>query len=147
MATSDWSKKSSDAPGALRRQWRADRALRPAMRSPRRTDPSRVLQRQFWRQLATGITSPPPWKGLNKPHRQERRWSTAWSPEQIAQRLKIDFPDDESMRVSHEAIYQSLLIEGRGALKRELVACLRNGRAFASGRRQITQQGPWPRHC
>jgi len=54
---------------------------------------------------------PPAWKGLNKPHRQDRRWSTAWSPEQIAQRLKVEFPDDESMRISHEAIYQSLFIE------------------------------------
>ena len=55
---------------------------------------------------------------------------TAWSPEQIANRLKVDFPDDESMRISHEAIYQALYIEGRGALKRELVACLRTGRAL-----------------
>ena len=77
---------------------------------------------------------PPPWKGLNKPHRQDRRWSTAWSPEQIAQRLKVEFPDDESMRISHEAIYQSLFIEGRGALKRELVTCLRTGRALRAPR-------------
>ena len=76
----------------------------------------------------------PPWKGLNKPHRQDRRWSTAWSPEQIAQRLKMEFPDDESMRISHEAIYQSLFIEGRGALKRELVTCLRTGRALREPR-------------
>jgi transposase, IS30 family len=76
----------------------------------------------------------PPWKGLNKPHRQDRRWSTAWSPEQIAQRLTVDFPDDESMRISHEAIYQSLFIEGRGALKRELVTCLRTGRALREPR-------------
>src|SRR3954463_1367042 len=76
----------------------------------------------------------PPWKGLNKPHRQDRRWSTAWSPEQIANRLEVDFPDDESMRISHEAIYQSLFIEGRGALKRELVACLRTGRALREPR-------------
>ena len=267
MATADWSRKTSDAPEGLRRQWRADRALRPAMRSPGRPDPSRAVQRQFWRLIATGITSaeaslavgvsvpvgarwfrhaggmppislteptgryltfeereeiailrakdqgvreiaraigrdpgtisrelrrnaatrggkqeyratvaqwkaqqaakrpkiaklvensrlreyvqdrlagnvrrpdgtivpgpkPPPWKGLNKPHRQDRRWSTAWSPEQIAQRLKVEFPDDESMRISHEAIYQSLFIEGRGALKRELVTCLRTGRAL-----------------
>ena len=78
--------------------------------------------------------TPPPWKGLNKPHRQDRRWATAWSPEQIAHRLKVDYPDDESMRISHEAIYQSLFIQGRGALKRELVACLRTGRALREPR-------------
>ena len=70
------------------------------------------------------------WKGLNKPHRQDRRWVKAWSPEQISNRLPIDFPDDESMRISHEAIYQSLFIEGRGALRRELILCLRTGRAL-----------------
>lgn len=271
MATADWSRKTGDAPRELRRQWRADRALRPAMRSPGRPDPSRVVQRQFWRLIATGVTTveaslavgvswpvgarwfrhaggmppiclseptgrylrfaereeiailrargkgvreiaraigrdpgtisrelrrnaatrggqheyragvaqwkaqqaakrpktaklvknprlrgyvqerlagnvrgpdgtlvagptPPPWKGLNKPHRADRRWSLAWNPEQIAHRLKIDFPDDESMRISHEAIYQSLFIEGRGALKRELVTCLRTGRALRQPR-------------
>ncbi|WP_443732116.1 IS30 family transposase [Streptantibioticus silvisoli] len=74
------------------------------------------------------------WKGLNKPRRQDRRWVTAWSPEQISHRLRADFPDDESMRISHEAIYQALFIEGRGALKRELVACLRTGRALRTPR-------------
>jgi hypothetical protein len=84
----------------------------------------------------TIVTGPrtPPWKGLNKPFRQDRRWVTAWSPEQIANRITLDFPDDESMRISHEAIYQSLFIEGRGALKRELVACLRTGRALRQPR-------------
>lgn len=262
-----------ERPAGARRQWAADRALRPAMRSPGRPEPSRAVQRDFWRLIATGITTveaagevgvswpvasrwfrhaggmaplsldeptgrylsfaereeiallraqgkgvrqiareigrdpgtvsrevrrnaatrsgkhvyravvaqwkaqqaakrpktaklvtndrlreyvqdrlagnvrrpdgtivagptPPPWKGLNKPHRQDRRWSTAWSPEQIAQRLKIDFPDDESMRISHEAIYQSLFIEGRGALKRELVTCLRTGRALREPRQR-----------
>ncbi len=72
----------------------------------------------------------PEWKGRNKPHRKDRRWANAWSPEQIAARLKIDFPEDESMRISHEAIYQSLYVESRGGLKRELVACLRTGRAL-----------------
>ncbi|MFI1524019.1 IS30 family transposase [Kitasatospora cineracea] len=76
----------------------------------------------------------PPWKGLNKPHRQDRRWATAWNPEQISHRLKADFPEDDSMRISHEAIYQALFIEGRGALKRELVACLRTGRALREPR-------------
>ena len=260
-----------DRPEGARRQWAADRALRPAMRSPGRPEPSRAVQREFWRLIATGITTvqasagvgvswpvgarwfrhaggmtplsldepagrylsfaereviallkardksvreiarevgrdpatvsrelrrnaatrggkpvyravvaqwkaqqaakrpktaklvgnerlreyvqdrlaghvrrrdgtivegpdTPPWRGLNKPHRQDRRWSRAWSPEQIAQRLKVDFPDDESMRISHEAIYQSLFIAGRGALKRELVTCLRTGRALRQPR-------------
>ena len=57
------------------------------------------------------------WKGLNKPHRADRRWATAWSPEQISRRLVVDFPDDEDIRISHEAIYQALYIQGRGALK------------------------------
>ncbi|WP_409483479.1 IS30 family transposase [Arsenicicoccus dermatophilus] len=77
---------------------------------------------------------PPQWKGLNKPQRTDRRWSTAWSPEQISQRLRIDFPHDEGMRISHEAIYQSLCIEGRGALKRGLVTCRRTGRALRQPR-------------
>ncbi|MEE6180085.1 IS30 family transposase, partial [Mycobacterium sp. 050134] len=65
----------------------------------------------------------PRWKGRNKGRRQDRRWATAWSPEQIAHRLLVDFPDDGSMRISHETIYRSLYVQGRGALRRELVAC------------------------
>jgi IS30 family transposase len=59
-----------------------------------------------------------------------------WSPEQIAARLVEDFPDDEQMRISHEAIYQALFIQGRGALRRELTACLRTGRALRKPRRR-----------
>lgn len=69
-------------------------------------------------------------QGRNKPHRQDRRCSTAWSPEQISKRLRVEFPDDESMQIRHEAIYQSLFVQERGALKRELVAALRTGRAL-----------------
>lgn len=69
-------------------------------------------------------------KGRNKPRRGDRKWVNGWSPEQISCRLKADFPDDDSMRISHEAIYQALFIQGRGALKRELVGCLRTGRAL-----------------
>src|SRR5690348_4017166 len=57
VATADWSLKTSDVPEGRRRQWRADRALRPAMRSPGRPHPSRVVQRQFWRLIATGVTT------------------------------------------------------------------------------------------
>ena len=81
-----------------------------------------------------------PWKGRNKPRRQDRRWVNGWSPEQIAARLRIDFPDDASMRISHEAIYQALFIQGRGALKRELVACLRTGRALRVPRARARQR-------
>lgn len=94
------------------------------------------LAGQLQHEDGTMIAGPttPAWKGLNKPHRGDRKWSLAWSPEQISNRLRLDFPDDKSMRISHEAIYQSLYIEGRGALKRELVAALRTGRALRKPR-------------
>jgi IS30 family transposase len=83
-----------------------------------------------------------PWKGRNKAHRGDRAWVTAWSPEQIARRLPMDFPDDETMRISHEAIYQALYVETRGALKRDLVGCLRRGRALRVPRAR-TRQKAW----
>ncbi len=70
------------------------------------------------------------WIGRRHGPRKDRRWAKAWSPEQISNRLRVDFPDDGSMRISHEAIYQSLYVQGRGALRRELTACLRTGRAL-----------------
>jgi IS30 family transposase len=82
----------------------------------------------------------PAWKGRNQARRQDRRWANAWSPEQIASRLRADFPDDESMRISHEAIYQALYVQGRGALRRELVACLRTGRALRVPRARARQR-------
>ena len=84
----------------------------------------------------------PKWTGRNKPHRGDRSWVQGWSPEQISNRLKIDFPDDETMRISHEAIYQALYVDGRGALRRELVACLRTGRALRVPRAR-TRQRAW----
>lgn len=91
----------------------------------------------------------PDWKGRNKPHRNDRRWANAWSPEQISARLKIDFPEDESMRISHEAIYQALYVESRGGLKREpwpafapAVPCVSHGRGPATSR-AVTS----PRRC
>ena len=81
-----------------------------------------------------------PFIGRNKPHRGDRKWVQGWSPEQIAHRLRVDFPDDLSMRISHEAIYQALYIQGRGALKRELVSYLRTGRALRTPRARAQAQ-------
>ena len=70
------------------------------------------------------------WNGRRHGRRKDRRWAKSWSPEQIANRLRVDFPDDQLMRISHEAIYRALYVQGRGALHRELTACLRTGRAL-----------------
>jgi transposase, IS30 family len=60
--------------------------------------------------------------------RVEQLLAERWSPEQIAARLKREFPDDQGMQVSHETIYQSLFVQARGALRKDLAACLRTGR-------------------
>lgn len=118
-------------------QWHAERrASRPKIAKLAANDPFREYVQD---RLAGAITKPDGnlvpgpdvrWIGRRHGRRQDRRWAKSWSPEQIARRLVIDFPDDESMRISHEAIYQALYVQGRGALKRELVACLRTGRAL-----------------
>jgi len=64
-----------------------------------------------------------------------------WSPRQIARRLQRDFPSDTTMRVSHETIYKSLYVQGRGELRRELAACLRTGRARRRPRGRIERHG------
>jgi IS30 family transposase len=81
------------------------------------------------------------WKSRRHGPRQSRRWANAWSPEQIARRLPIDSPDDETMRISHEAIYQALFVQGRGALRRELTACLRSGRVLRTPRARTRGRG------
>ena len=81
------------------------------------------------------------WNGRRHGRRKPRRWARSWSPEQIANRLLVDYPDDESMRVSHEAIYQALYVQGRGALRRELAACLRTGRALRVPRARTRGRG------
>jgi IS30 family transposase len=67
-----------------------------------------------------------------------------WSPEEIACRLRMDFPDDPMMWVSHETIYQSLFVQGRGELRRELHRCLRSGRAQRRPRNGWATRGAIP---
>ncbi|MER9826746.1 helix-turn-helix domain-containing protein, partial [Mesorhizobium sp. M0115] len=118
-------------------QWHADRASRRPRPGKLAVNPA--LREYVEERLAGKVTNPHGasfegpkvvWKKRRAVHRQSRRWSTAWSPEQIAHRLQIDYPEDQTMRISHETIYQSLYIQGRGALRRELTACLRSGRAL-----------------
>ena len=60
-----------------------------------------------------------------------------WSPQEIAARLREEFPDQPGMQASHETIYRALFIQGRGALRKELASCLRTGRAIRRPRRRV----------
>ncbi len=129
-------------------QWHADRrAKRPKAAKLAAND---TLHRYVQDRLAGVVTAPDGalvpgpdvrWIGRRHGRRKDRRWAKSWSPEQIANRLRVDFPNDESMRISHEAIYQALYVQGRGALRRELTACLRTGRALRVPRARTTGRG------
>ena len=64
-----------------------------------------------------------------------------WSPQQVSQRLRVEFPADPMMRVSHETIYQSIYVQGRGALRKELAECLRTGRAIRRNQSRLDKDG------
>jgi IS30 family transposase len=102
------------------RAWRADERARRRARRPKsaKLAASPRLRREVQRLL-----------GLR------------WSPQQIAARLILDHPDDPEMRVSHETIYQSLFVQGRGALRKELARCLRTGRAQRRPQRRTNGSG------
>lgn len=130
-------------------QWHADRAARRPKSG--RLAANAALRTYVQERLAGLVVAPdgtaahgpvvPPWKGRRHGRRQDRRWTKAWSPEQIASRLRLDFPDDTTMRISHEAIYQALYVQGRGALRRELSACLRTGRVLRVPRARTRGRG------
>jgi IS30 family transposase len=129
-------------------QWHAERrARRP---KPAKLAVNPVLRRYVQDRLSGAVQRPDgiavdgpavKWIGRRHGRRRDRRWARSWSPEQISNRLRLDFPDDESMRVSPEAIYQSLYVQGRGALRRELTACLRTGRALRVPRARVRGRG------
>ena len=129
-------------------QWHADQSARRPKLSKLAIDPR---LRDYVQDRLAGLIAAPDgeaipgpkvaWKGRRAVHRQNRRWGKAWSPEQICRRLRLDFPEDETMRISHEAIYQALYVQGRGALRRELTACLRTGRALRVPRARTGKTG------
>jgi IS30 family transposase len=129
-------------------QWHAERAARRPKRAKLATNPA--LRAYVGDRLAGAVVAPGgaavagpavPWRGRRHGRRQRRRWGMAWSPQQIAERLRLDYADDVTMRISHEAIYQALYVQGRGALKRELTACLRTGRALRVPRARSRGRG------
>jgi IS30 family transposase len=133
---------------ATNAQWHADRRARRPKTSKLASD---ERLRGYVQDRLGGLVKRPDgtpvagpdvaWVGRRHGRRTDRRWATSWSPEQIAHRLRVDFPDDESMRISHEAIYQALYVQGRGALRRELTACLRTGRALRVPRARTQARG------
>jgi IS30 family transposase len=65
-----------------------------------------------------------------------------WSPEEIARRLKLEFPTEPAMQLSHETIYQSLYVQGKGELRRELARCLRYGHTTRQSQGRVKKSGP-----
>jgi IS30 family transposase len=129
-------------------QWHADRRARRPKAVKLAVNPE--LRRYVQDHLSGAVARPSGlavagpdvrWIGRRHGRRKDRRWARSWSPQQISNRLRLDFPNDESMRVSHEAIYQSLFVQGRGALRRELTSCLRTGRALRVPRVRVRGRG------
>jgi IS30 family transposase len=101
------------------RSWRAHQRARQCARRPK-------TPKLSCRRLAAQVT----------------RWlQDWWSPQEISHRLRMEFPDDPMMHVSHETIYQSLFVQGRGELRRELTRCLRTGRIKRRPRRWSENMG------
>ena len=111
-----WGRMESRATTA---QWHADRqARRPKVAKLAANDTLRTYVQD---RLAGVIATPDgtavpgpsvPWIGRRHGRRTDRRWAAAWSPQQIANRLRIEFPEDASMRICHEAIDQALYVQG-----------------------------------
>jgi IS30 family transposase len=95
-----------------RHRYRAHHADRAALRRGRRPKPSKLAENPELRAVV------------------EEKLKDWWSPQQVVLWLKRTYPDNQEMQVSHETIYLSLFVQGKGALRRELTECLRTGRAY-----------------
>ncbi len=128
--------------------YRAITAQRHAERAARRKNPAKLAvnaaSRTYVQDRLAGLVVTPSgaavpgptvsWKGRRHGPRQNRRWASAWSPKRMAHRLWLDSRDDETMRIGLETIYQSLYIQGRGALRLWL--------ELGQDRRVIVRHGP-----
>ena len=109
-----------------RDRYRAARAHSRSFGTARRPKPTKLAERP---ELAARVA-----EGL----------MALWSPEKIAAQLRADFAGDPMMWVSHETIYQSLFVQGRGELRKELHRCLRSGRAERRPRHRLERRGQIP---
>src|SRR5271155_423592 len=112
------------ANGGIRR-YGAWRAHCRAESSARRPKPAKLAHPPLVRQVTTWLEK-------------------LWSPQEIAERLRLEYPDDPMMQVSHETIYQSLFVQGRGELRRELARCLRSGRTARRHQGRVETRGKIP---
>jgi IS30 family transposase len=111
------------ARGGGRRAYRALAAERGAQRRARRPKPGKLSRSP---RLLAAVEA-----GLR----------ARWSPEQISARLRLEYPEDPEMRISHETIYQSLFVQSRGELRRQLSAHLRTGRSRRRSRARPDDRG------
>jgi transposase, IS30 family len=120
------------------------RSASTVSREARRNGTGRAYRASMAQHLAEDrARRPKPAKlAVNGPLREwvEDRLGRCWSPQQVSARLKAEFPGRPEMRVSAETTCQSLYVQGRGALRRELAACLRSGRAARRPRRPAGQE-------
>lgn len=124
------------APSTIQRELRRNQGNGPKYRPRRTTRPPRKAHAYSPTQ-AQGHTDrrmarPKPGKLQHNPKLAflvESRLRLGHSPVQVMQRLRMDFPDNDAMQISHEAIYRSIYVQGKGELRKELAACLRSGRA------------------
>jgi IS30 family transposase len=112
------------ANGGIRR-YGAWKAHCRAERSARRPKPAKLAYRPLMRQVSIWLEQ-------------------LWSPQEIAERLRLEYPHDPMMQVSHETIYQSLFVQGRGELRRELARCLRSGRTARRHQGRAEKRGKNP---
>jgi transposase, IS30 family len=118
-------------PATVSREVRRNRSSRPGQGYRARLA-QHLAEQRARRPKPTRLAGHPPLR-----ERVQSLLEARLSPEQIAGRLRREFPDDRAMHVSHETIYRALFVQGRGELRRELTACLRTGRAIRRPRRRV----------